>query len=144
MRSSRFSVRTRSKRQTSSPAFVLSGFSRCVRSTKASKTSPEISEPLVDRLRSENDAAAKQDVLGRHFDDLAEDWDHWEVHVIPGMMRRFHEAVVAARREVVVWRVRPRRELLHVEDLARAFYRLMQIYEDPMLINVGVGDDHDR
>jgi len=39
---------------------------------------PQTSEPLVDRLRTESDAAAKRDVLGRHFDDLAEERDRWK------------------------------------------------------------------
>jgi SAM-dependent methyltransferase/glycosyltransferase involved in cell wall biosynthesis len=38
----------------------------------------QTSEPLVDRLRTESDAAAKRDVLGRHFDDLAEERDRWK------------------------------------------------------------------
>jgi GDP-L-fucose synthase len=63
-------------------------------------------------------------------------------HVIPGMMRRFHEAVAAGAPEVVVWGSgAPRREFLHVGDLADALYRLMEVYEDPLFINVGTGKD---
>jgi GDP-L-fucose synthase len=63
-------------------------------------------------------------------------------HVIPGMMRRFHEAKVAGAREVVVWGSgTPRREFLHVDDLAEALYLLMQAYEEADTINVGTGED---
>jgi len=63
-------------------------------------------------------------------------------HVIPGMMRRFHEAAAAGLPEVVVWGSgAPRRELLHVDDLAEALYLLMQVYEEPRFINVGTGED---
>lgn len=63
-------------------------------------------------------------------------------HVIPGMMRRFHEAKIAGAREVVVWGSgKPRREFLHVDDLAEALYVLMQKYEGVETINVGTGED---
>ena len=63
-------------------------------------------------------------------------------HVIPGMMRRFHEAKVSGAREVVVWGSgTPRREFLHVDDLAEALYLLMQKYEGAETINVGTGED---
>jgi GDP-L-fucose synthase len=63
-------------------------------------------------------------------------------HVIPGMMRRFHEAAVTGARQVVVWGSgEPRREFLHVDDLADALYLLMQTYEDPLFLNVGTGED---
>jgi len=65
-----------------------------------------------------------------------------ESHVIPGMMRRFHEAKVAGAREVVVWGTgTPRREFLHADDLAEALYVLMQKYEGVETINVGTGKD---
>jgi nucleoside-diphosphate-sugar epimerase len=63
-------------------------------------------------------------------------------HVIPGMMRRFHEAKVAGAPEVVAWGTgTPRREFLHVDDLADALYLVMQRYEEPLTINVGTGED---
>ncbi len=63
-------------------------------------------------------------------------------HVIPGMMRRFHEAKVANAADVVVWGTgTPRREFLYVDDLADALYELMVRYEEPTTINVGTGED---
>lgn len=61
-------------------------------------------------------------------------------HVIPGLLRRFHEARVAQRDEVVVWGTgKPLREFLHVDDLSDALLLLMNEYEDPLFINVGSG-----
>jgi GDP-L-fucose synthase len=65
-----------------------------------------------------------------------------ESHVIPGMMRRFHEAKLANAAAVSVWGTgTPRREFLHVDDLADALYLLMQEYEDAQTINVGTGQE---
>lgn len=63
-------------------------------------------------------------------------------HVIPALIRKFHEAKVAGRGEVVVWGTgKPRREFLYVDDLADAALFLMEKYEDGEIINVGVGED---
>jgi GDP-L-fucose synthase len=72
-------------------------------------------------------------------------------HVIPAMMRRFHEAKINGDSEVVVWGTgRPMREFLHVDDMAAASIYVMQLDDDayqantqPMLshINVGTGVD---
>jgi len=63
-------------------------------------------------------------------------------HVIPGMMRRFHEAKIARAPTVSVWGSGlPLREFLHVDELADALYLLMQKYEAPETINVGTGED---
>jgi GDP-L-fucose synthase len=63
-------------------------------------------------------------------------------HVIPGLMRRFHEAKVTGASSVTVWGTgTPRREFLHVDDLARALILLMESYSDPSIINVGTGVD---
>jgi GDP-L-fucose synthase len=63
-------------------------------------------------------------------------------HVVPALMRKFHDAREEGRREVVVWGTgRPRRELLHVDDLADACLFLMRGYEDDQHINVGTGED---
>jgi GDP-L-fucose synthase len=72
-------------------------------------------------------------------------------HVIPGLMRRFHEARLAGAPSVMVWGSgRPRREFLHVDDMAAACVHVMQLprevyaaHTQPMLshINVGTGED---
>ena len=63
-------------------------------------------------------------------------------HVIPGMMRRFHEAKLSGTPTVTVWGSgRPRREFLHVDDLAAAVLLLMERYEESETINIGAGCD---
>ena len=63
-------------------------------------------------------------------------------HVMPAMMRKFHEAKMSGAKEVSVWGTgTPRREFLHVDDLADAAVHLMQHYSDEDIINVGVGED---
>lgn len=63
-------------------------------------------------------------------------------HVLPAMIRKFHDARMDGRREVTLWGSgRPRREFLHVDDLADACLFLMQRYSDATHINVGTGVD---
>ena len=63
-------------------------------------------------------------------------------HVLPALMRKFHDAKVAGNPEVVVWGSgSPRREFLHVDDLADACVFLMEQYGDAEHINVGTGID---
>jgi GDP-L-fucose synthase len=63
-------------------------------------------------------------------------------HVIPGMLRRFHEAKVRGASEVVIWGTgTPKREFLFVDDLADALFVLMERYLEPTTINVGSGED---
>jgi GDP-L-fucose synthase len=63
-------------------------------------------------------------------------------HVVPAMIRKFHEAKVEGRDEVVIWGSgSPRREFLHVDDLADACLFLMRTYDDDPHINVGTGED---
>jgi len=63
-------------------------------------------------------------------------------HVIPALIRKFHEAKVQGKPRVVVWGTgKPRREFLHVDDLADAALFLMQNYDGEEIINVGVGED---
>ena len=63
-------------------------------------------------------------------------------HVLPAMIRRFHEAKVARQPEVVLWGTgTPKREFMHVDDLASATMFLMQNYDEKEFVNVGVGED---
>ena len=63
-------------------------------------------------------------------------------HVLPALLRRFHEATITRQDEVAVWGSgTPRREFLHVDDLADACLFLMQEYEGDQHINVGTGED---
>jgi GDP-L-fucose synthase len=63
-------------------------------------------------------------------------------HVLPALIRRFHEAKTAGNDEVVLWGTgTPRREFLHVDDLADACVFLMQRYDEAAHINVGTGTD---
>jgi GDP-L-fucose synthase len=63
-------------------------------------------------------------------------------HVLPALLRKFHIAKVENAGEVVVWGSgTPKREFLHVDDLADACYFLMLNYNSSEIINIGVGDD---
>ncbi len=63
-------------------------------------------------------------------------------HVLPAMIRRFHEAKIRGDSEVTIWGTgTPRREFLHVDDLADAVVFLMDRYDQAEPINVGVGLD---
>lgn len=63
-------------------------------------------------------------------------------HVIPGMMRRFHQAKVNNQPEVTIWGTgNPRREFLFVDDLADGILTVLDRYEGPGTINVGTGQD---
>ncbi|MEE8427914.1 MAG: GDP-L-fucose synthase [Gammaproteobacteria bacterium] len=63
-------------------------------------------------------------------------------HVLPALIRKFYEAKQTKNSEVVVWGTgKPRREFLHVDDLADASLFLMQNYNGEEAINIGVGED---
>lgn len=64
-------------------------------------------------------------------------------HVLPALIRRFHEAKEVGIEEVCIWGTgKPRRELLHSDDLAEALVFLIKIENPPDWINVGSGMDH--
>lgn len=63
-------------------------------------------------------------------------------HVLPALVRRFHEAKVNGASEVMCWGTgSPRREFLHVDDLAQACLHLMDVHNDAGWVNVGTGED---
>ena len=71
-----------------------------------------------------------------------DNFDLRSAHVIPALMHRMHEAKVSGAVEVVVWGSgTPRREFLHVDDLADAAVHLMEVYSGEEPINVGTGRD---
>ncbi len=63
-------------------------------------------------------------------------------HVLPALIRKFHEAKMNNESTVQVWGTgKPSREFLYVDDMAAACLFLMQQYEDPSIINIGTGSD---
>ena len=61
-------------------------------------------------------------------------------HLVPALIRRFHEARISGKEKVTLWGSgTPRRELMHVDDLAEASIFLMYHYNSPDVINIGVG-----
>jgi GDP-L-fucose synthase len=63
-------------------------------------------------------------------------------HVLPAMIRKFHDAKREGRLEVIIWGTgTPRREFLHVDDLADACVFLMRNYDEAAHLNVGTGED---
>ena len=71
-----------------------------------------------------------------------DNYDLKKSHVLPALLRKFHEAQRDGTPEVVMWGTgSPRREFLHVDDLADACFYLMQTYDEPGLVNIGTGED---
>ena len=63
-------------------------------------------------------------------------------HVLPALIQRFHQAKISGSAEVVLWGTgTPRREFLHVDDLASAAYFAMEDYDSPEPLNIGTGED---
>ena len=71
-----------------------------------------------------------------------DNFDLQNSHVLPALIRRFHEAKLRGDASVTIWGTgTPRREFLHVDDLADAAVFLMRGYSGEDIVNVGVGDD---
>lgn len=82
-------------------------------------------------------SAMPTNLYGEH-----DNFDLTSSHVVPALMRKFHDAKLAGTRDVVVWGTgAPRREFLHVDDLADACVFLMRRYDEDSHINVGTGED---
>ena len=63
-------------------------------------------------------------------------------HVIPAMMRRFHESKISGQKEVIVWGTgKPKREFLHVDDMASGIIFLLENYFDSSPVNLGTGEE---
>lgn len=71
-----------------------------------------------------------------------DNYDLKNSHVLPALLRKFHEAKLTNAPTVTVWGTgKPRREFLHADDLAAACFFLMQHYNEPAIINIGSGKD---
>src|SRR5205814_6339892 len=71
-----------------------------------------------------------------------DNYDLKNSHVLPALIRKFHEAKINDQPEVIVWGSgTPRREFLHADDMADACVFLIKNYDEPGLINIGVGED---
>lgn len=71
-----------------------------------------------------------------------DNYDLQNSHVMPAMIRKFHEAKIGGKSSVELWGTgSPMREFLHADDLAEACFYLMQNYSEPTLINIGTGED---
>lgn len=71
-----------------------------------------------------------------------DNYDLVNSHVLPALIRKMHEAKEKGEAEVVVWGTgSPRREFLHADDLADACLFLMDRYNEPGLVNIGLGED---
>lgn len=71
-----------------------------------------------------------------------DNYDLEKSHVLPALIRKFHEARKQQAPSVVLWGTgTPKREFLHVDDLADACFYLMQNYNEPGLVNIGTGED---
>lgn len=71
-----------------------------------------------------------------------DNYDLQSSHVLPALIRKFHEAKLNGEPNVTIWGTgKPRREFLHADDLADACYFLMQHYNEPGFVNIGTGED---
>lgn len=71
-----------------------------------------------------------------------DNYDLFSSHVLPALLRRFHEGRIRDQAEVILWGTgSPRREFMHVDDMADACIHLMQHYDAPGFLNVGTGSD---
>ena len=71
-----------------------------------------------------------------------DNYDLQNAHVLPSLMRKFHEAKINNAPEVSIWGSgSPKREFLHADDLADACVFLMNTYSDEGLVNIGTGED---
>jgi len=71
-----------------------------------------------------------------------DNFDLLSSHVLPALLRKAHIAKQEGKRELVVWGSgKPRREFLHVDDLAAACVFLLEKYDSPEIVNIGCGED---
>ena len=71
-----------------------------------------------------------------------DNYDLHNSHVLPALIRKFHEAKINNHDAVTIWGTgEPKREFLHADDLADACWFLMENFDEPGFLNIGVGED---
>jgi GDP-L-fucose synthase len=81
-------------------------------------------------------------VMPTNLYGLNDNYDLENSHVLPAMLRKFHEAKISNASFVTLWGTgSPKREFLHADDMADACVFLMQNYNEPEIINIGTGTD---
>jgi GDP-L-fucose synthase len=71
-----------------------------------------------------------------------DNYDLKNSHVLPALLRKFHDARITGKKDVVIWGSGlPKREFLHVDDLAEACIFLMETYNEKPFLNIGTGED---
>jgi len=81
-------------------------------------------------------------VMPTNLYGIGDNYDLNKSHVLPALIRKFHEAKVENKATVTVWGTgSPRREFLYADDLAQACFFLMESYNDKQLVNIGTGED---
>lgn len=71
-----------------------------------------------------------------------DNYDLENSHVLPALIRRFHTAKIKDEASVTIWGTgKPRREFMHVDDLAAACYFVMSEYDEKEIVNIGSGDE---
>lgn len=97
---------------------------------------------LVEAYRKEHGFCCGISLMPTNLYGPGDNFDLETSHVLPALIRRFHEARLADLPQVVLWGTgTPRREFLHVDDLADAVCFALRNYDEPGLLNVGVGTD---
>lgn len=81
-------------------------------------------------------------VMPTNLYGINDNFDLESSHVLPALLRKFHDAKVSGAKEVVMWGTgSPMREFLYVDDMADACVHLMKTYEDSEIVNIGTGED---
>ena len=81
-------------------------------------------------------------VMPTNLYGINDNFDLESSHVLPALLRKFHEAKEQGSKSVIVWGSgKPRREFLSVDDMADACYFLMKNYSDREIVNIGTGSD---
>jgi GDP-L-fucose synthase len=81
-------------------------------------------------------------VMPTNLYGIGDNYHSENAHVLPALLRRFHEAKENNLEEVIIWGTgTPLREFMFADDLGAACYFLMQRYEKPEIINVGTGEE---